>query len=341
MFADLAQDALATIPLPQKETSGDEIVISDFAFIGSYNWKESEEPTIIVPGSPRIWRQSPEAQATPFTVGNDKGFHITDHNGHRLPSTPLLPILLVVPPSSFDCDYVMDRNSLRKLLGWVKGLKEGFRIDCEIIGRTILCSRWEERTRMAANRDSYGVGLVERLTELAPGCEESAEGNHRIVTYNMGGMKLVVRFEVDGCILEDIGSEQTSMPTSSSTSPSSDTAPGPVTIVSGGAVVPDSSIIEISSKKQGVPGSWRKRTNGNFTSITKKTMRELDYVRQNMQPNLRQLCVAMTDIRNRLLDAHKRVSLVCKDHQLKVYEIVEEGMGLPEKYHVLFQDVPK
>ncbi len=77
----------------------------------------------------------------------------------------------------------MDRNSLRKLLGWVKGLKEGFRIDCEIIGRTILCSRWEERTRMAANRDSYGVGLVERLTELAPGCEESAEGNHRIVTY--------------------------------------------------------------------------------------------------------------------------------------------------------------
>ncbi len=174
----------------------------------------------------------------------------------------------------------------------------------------------------------------------------------------MGGMKLVVRFEVDGCILEDIGSEQTSMPTNSSTSPSSDTAPGPVTIVSGGAVVPDSSIIEISSKKQGVPGSWRKRyeqmffsqtpaiyvgthTNGNFTSITKKTMRELDYVRQNMQPNLRQLCVAMTDIRNRLLDAHKRVSLVCKDHQLKVYEIVEEGMGLPEKYHVLFQDVPK
>ncbi len=51
MFADLAQDALATIPLPQKETSGDEIVISDFAFIGSYNWKESEEPTIIVPGT--------------------------------------------------------------------------------------------------------------------------------------------------------------------------------------------------------------------------------------------------------------------------------------------------
>ncbi|KAF9012778.1 hypothetical protein BDZ89DRAFT_1077357 [Hymenopellis radicata] len=356
MLVGLARDALATIPLPLKETSGDEIVISNFAFIGSYNWKEREQPTIIVPGSPRIWRQS-HAQV-PFTVENDKEFQIADHNGHRFPAAPLLPILLVVP-SSFDwttVDYVMDRNSLRKLLGWIKGVKEGFRIDCEIIGHTILCSRWEERTRMAANRESYGVGLVERLTELAPGCEGSAEGNHRIVTYNMGGIMLVVRFEVDGCILDG---EQTSIHADDGTAPSSESAE--VTILHGGAVVPDSSIIEISSKKQGVPGSWRKRyeqmffaqtptvyvgthTNGKFTLLTKKTMRELDYVRQNMQPNLRQLCAAMTDIRNRLLAAQNtrgRVSLVCKDHELKLYEVVEREASLPEKYNALFQDMAK
>lgn len=168
----------------------------------------------------------------------------------------------------------------------------------------------------------------------------------------MGGLKLVVRFEVDGCIPSDRPASDTSFVPAE---PPPDTR---VTVTRAGSLATDASIIEISSKKRGVSTSWRKRyeqmffaqtpivilgthENGTFTAVAKKTMTELAYVHDNMQPQLRQLCRAMKDIKGlmkSMMEAGKsaKVSLVREGQGLRVYEMPVGVPTLPEEYRDRF-----
>ena len=99
-----------------------------------------------------------------------------------------------------------------------------FRIDFQLGGRkTVLLHRWEKRTRELAQppRSGCGLNFEQESTRPAKGCLRST-GHHRIVTYvsiqpacygdrdshvyhtchtqDMGGLKLVVRCEVDACL---------------------------------------------------------------------------------------------------------------------------------------------
>lgn len=185
----LTGSPISTLTVPAADEGV--VAIKDVQYIGSYNWTDNSSPTILVPGSPRIWRNKP----TPFTVPEDSGYQFCDQNGYRLPNAPLLPVLVAVdsvasrsdiPSTKIEwpsVDFVIDRNGLRKLMGWIGDRKQSFRIDLQLAGeKTVLCNRWEAKTKMR-KFGGYGHSFEEAITYVAPGCEAGTSGHHRIITY--------------------------------------------------------------------------------------------------------------------------------------------------------------
>lgn len=79
-------------------------------------------------------------------------------------------------------DFVTDRNNLRKLLRWIGGPVNDFRIDVQLAGKTIMLNRWENRYQEQMSGKTYGFNFELASTKAAPGCEKST-GHHRIVQY--------------------------------------------------------------------------------------------------------------------------------------------------------------
>ncbi|EEB91657.1 hypothetical protein MPER_09952 [Moniliophthora perniciosa FA553] len=175
-------------------------------YVGSYNWIEETGATIIVPGSPPQWIEKP----TPYDVPADRGEVFIDQNGFRVPSATLLPLMVAVDQHAEDeskpfnwssIDIVTDRNGLRKLLRWIRGGTDvrDFRIDLQLAGKTVLFNRWEKQTKEQMPGYTYGFNFEKVNTKQRGDCERST-GHHRIVKYDFGGIKMVVRFEVDACL---------------------------------------------------------------------------------------------------------------------------------------------
>ena len=87
-----------------------------------------------------------------------------------------------------ELDFVTDRNNLRKLLRWLKGVPDGeelkdFRIDMQLAGKkTVLLNRWEKRTRETMPGNTFGFGFEKAATNAVNGCAGST-GHHRIIKY--------------------------------------------------------------------------------------------------------------------------------------------------------------
>jgi hypothetical protein len=137
-------------------------------------------------GSPPEWLERP----LPITVPPDTGAHFRDRNGHILPGRPLIPLVAAVneqnvqPPVDWQSvDIVTDRNSLRKLLRWVRGTGRDWRIDTELVGdNTIFLNRWEQQTVDHLNGTMYGFGFEKAATRTVPG-SDGLPGHARIATY--------------------------------------------------------------------------------------------------------------------------------------------------------------
>lgn len=278
------------LTVPSLGTADAMVEIKDVEYIGSYNWINNPNstsdalnpsPTILVPGSPPEWQN----KAVPYSVAPDRGTFFSDQNGFQMSSAILLPLMVAVETvaedkkeSPFDwssVDFVTDRNCLRKLLRWIgggnneKSLKE-FRIDTQLSGKkTVLLNRWDKRYREQASGYTFGYSFENHTTKPASGCESST-GHHRIISYDLGGFKMVVRFEVDACIpTKPIGVTKRVPVTSSSSSPTtvdalsdllSGVKIGPpttsvvavtpsrsLTVKSGGSYVPQSEILELTT----------------------------------------------------------------------------------------------
>lgn len=235
LMEGLPSIAIRTISKPQVDVSvGNAVKPEDVKYVGSYNWVEESTPTIIVPGSPPEWRERPFPYRVPF----DTEVRFVDQNGYRMgKASCLLPIFRAVDivaeenaDTSLDwgsIDIITDRNGLRKLMRWLQyspgpekePLKQ-FRIDLQLGGnKTVLMNRWEKRTRENAEppRSGCGINFERESTTPTKGCDRST-GHHRIVQYNMGGLKMIVRCEVDACIPEPApDSATTARPTTSRT----------------------------------------------------------------------------------------------------------------------------
>ena len=208
-------EVMETIPTPSHPTGVEDVPIENVQYVASYNWVDTEQPTIVVPGtsvlsssrleryhslpsdfrhnagSPAVWT----GRQVPFTLQPDSGSHFVDQNGARMSDYPFLPLFAAAdaihdnkkPPVDWPTvDVVTDRNGLRKLMRWLNP-SEGrevrdFRIDVELIGaKTIVLSRWEGRTREPPTGKSYGFAFEDATARAAPGCPSS--GHHRTITY--------------------------------------------------------------------------------------------------------------------------------------------------------------
>lgn len=178
----------------------------NFAFLSSYNWSEQDlsNSTIIVPGCPSRWDPPP----LPKAVRPDNGLVFVDQNAYRHPKIPLEPLLqaLHITKPSFDLNKVQlitDRNNLRKLFEAICGEKHSdFEIAVEIVNNTALFTRLERCTSEIIGSQEfrgYGHEFEKEFTKY-PSSVKRSTSHHRIVTYNFGGLNMVVRFEADGAL---------------------------------------------------------------------------------------------------------------------------------------------
>ncbi|KAJ7149223.1 hypothetical protein C8R43DRAFT_1007511 [Mycena crocata] len=377
---------LKNLTVPTITSSAKNVAATDLESIGSYNWTKATSPTIIVPGSPPEWQN----KATPYQVPADIGLFFVDQNGFRMPSAVLLPLITAVDKTHeagesaapFDWagakfDFVTDRNGLRKLLRWIDGADadpppKDFRIDMQLAGTTVLLNRWEKRTRENFSGFSFGFNFEKASTDPALGCEEST-GHHRIVKYDLDGLKMVVRFEVDACIptaakprttsasLDDvIGSLAGVKLAHTGPAPTPTTQHG-LTVIPGGAVVPHASIVELTTRSQrresefdwqdAYPQLFFSQTphhflavheRGNFRVVNKRKLAstELREVERDIQPGLKKLRAALDVIKELVVKAGQRgrLTLVCQGGKLQVFERVSTASCLPDEVMSRFEN---
>ncbi|KAI1652470.1 hypothetical protein F4813DRAFT_308675 [Daldinia decipiens] len=190
--------------------------ITDVKYLSSYNWIESPNPTIAVPGSPALWN----APKVPQRLKKDTGLIYIAQNAARHPDSPLEPLFraLYITDPSFDIqsvDVVTDRNNIRKLLTFIdptasrNGLEE-FTINIEVNKNTAIFSRDETATHEFIGPDEFrGFGH-----EFEKACTTNkivgSTGHYRIISYRFGGLSIIVRHETDGYVDTKAGSSSSS-----------------------------------------------------------------------------------------------------------------------------------
>ncbi|KAJ5586715.1 geranylgeranyl pyrophosphate synthetase [Penicillium hispanicum] len=186
--------------------SSGSVSITEVNHLASYNWIETSTPTIAVPGSPARW----SAPKGPRRVKKDSGLVYIAQNAARYPESPLEPLFraLYTENPSFDIqsiDLVTDRNNIRKLLSFVTpGLArdslEPFTIQVEVANNTVIFCRDETATYdIIGPGDFRGFG---REFEKAYTVHElkNSTGHHRVISYSLADLKLLVRHETDGYV---------------------------------------------------------------------------------------------------------------------------------------------
>ncbi|KAF7290638.1 hypothetical protein MIND_01304000 [Mycena indigotica] len=229
IMAGLRPTPVGTLPVPRAHAGNAAVVIADVKQLGSCNWTGADTPTIVVPGTPRAWAEP----ALPLQVEPDTGV-IWDQDALSAPAGKTLVALIATvdkthaiqcrtahaPEMPFDwageqIDFVTDRTNLRKLLRWINvnvqppddrdpgddRQRKDWRINMQLApgGRTVLFERWEKRDYTAMSGFTFGFNFETASTTAPRGAPQSS-WHHRIVSYNLNGLKIVVRFEVDAYI---------------------------------------------------------------------------------------------------------------------------------------------
>ncbi|KAJ2894090.1 hypothetical protein MKZ38_007929 [Zalerion maritima] len=200
LLAEIPFLSLVTMALPPDAS------ITEFRHLASYNWIESPTPTIAVPGSPAKW--SPPSG--PTRLKKDTGYFYTAQNVARHPESPLEPLfraVLLADPSVDlrSVDVVTDRNNIRKLLSFVdpgtaRDGAEDFAINVEVVGETALFSREEKEVRQYIAPSEFRGHGHEFEKAYTKSQIHGSTGHHRIAAYRFGGLKFLVRNEVDGYV---------------------------------------------------------------------------------------------------------------------------------------------
>ncbi|KAI6019172.1 hypothetical protein EDC04DRAFT_3093121 [Pisolithus marmoratus] len=240
--------------------------------VASYSWIERTTPTIAVPGYPRIWRNT-----TVTTVPADSGIHYVNHNALRMGNrSSLIPIFASVDSLNDDFQYrdldlVTDRSNLRKLLRFIDQQHDKvFRIDLDLVGKTCLLTCCEEAWVVTIN-EFCGYGHEYELAATKPRCgSEDDICHHRIISYDFGRLKVLLRYEVDACVElesdDDHPSKFSSSPLNAATRETSiffDESAYPscfginIKLTSPRSVLPQSSVVEIKTRSARREPNWK------------------------------------------------------------------------------------
>jgi len=264
-------------------------------------------------------------------------------------------------------DFITDRNNLRKLLGWARGSKKSFRIDLQLAGTsTVLMTRWEQQTTHWTTGSSYGFNFETASTRAYQGLEHNST-HHRVIQYDMMGLGMVVRYEVDGCMPEETLKDPRPSDLEALTDRLSTmklgkpllTSPQSLDVMEGGAQIPNSSVLELCTKSSGTGRvDWTDKytqlffsqtplhimayhDRGTFTRVAREelTSPHLQEVNERLQPGLKKLRRLLETIRNIVIQHGERgrLSLVCEDMELKVFRRINKDGCLPDEYLKRFE----
>ncbi|KAJ5710312.1 hypothetical protein N7488_004468 [Penicillium malachiteum] len=197
--------------LKKVETLNSAPSITNVKHLSSYNWIESSRPTIAVPGCPSLW--SPPKIKTPKRVPKDSGLLLIAQNAFRHPDSPLEPLFrsLHIEHPSYDIanvDLISDRNNIRKLLSFINSSisrngREPFTIEIEVIGNTTIFCRSETKTHEILGPGDFKGHGHEFEKAFTREQISGSTGHHRIISYNLSDLKLIVRYETDAFIGDD------------------------------------------------------------------------------------------------------------------------------------------
>ncbi|QRW23219.1 geranylgeranyl pyrophosphate synthetase [Rhizoctonia solani] len=223
---------VASIRPPSNGTGNSPVEVSNLKALGSYNWVEDQVPTIAIPGGSTT---SSYVERTTLAHRIEWRYRkpFFDEDIARKCGYPLEPDLLAIKVSqatdpSFklseeNIDIVTNRNNLRKLIEFANSgtgnrgqyRSENFRIDAQLApnGRTMVLTRYEARRseRQSNNRFIGFDHMFERIaTEELPSIRATNSGGrtvhlrpvgyHRIVRYDLLGMRFLVRSRVDAML---------------------------------------------------------------------------------------------------------------------------------------------
>ncbi|KAL9084265.1 MAG: hypothetical protein Q9159_005310 [Coniocarpon cinnabarinum] len=172
--------------------------IKDCEYVGSYCWTGSNEPRIVVPGSPPMWAPP---EITP-RLDQDSGPYYRDINAAkyiRHPMEPAVRSVVEVGVANFNgVDVFGCGNTLGNLLKFVRQEAKPFKFNVEMFANTALLIRQEDPPHATIpNVFGYGHTMPEAYTKWHPDVKGSLS-YQRVVKYTFAGLKCVVRFEADG-----------------------------------------------------------------------------------------------------------------------------------------------
>ncbi|KAL8682992.1 MAG: hypothetical protein Q9186_000987 [Xanthomendoza sp. 1 TL-2023] len=175
--------------------------------VSSHETSKTDTYTCLLPGSPPIWSPPSDPQA----IAPDEGFRYIDQNADRYRKSSLTPIFSSISNTDssyqFDTiDIISDRNPLRKLYAFAAhdpGLKE-FRFGVSVFGgddkKTLVFHRIEKMTREEHEEGEfhgYRTGFEAQYLRHDRKIKGAAS-YYKILEYQFGGLKFLVRSGVDG-----------------------------------------------------------------------------------------------------------------------------------------------
>ncbi|KAL4256635.1 Decapping nuclease [Pleurotus pulmonarius] len=271
-----------------------DIQISDCKYLASYNWLRDQRSTIVVPGSPNVLQDidsivpgSVQLQAE-GDGGNQASARHAMFSPHILPLFAAVNLALVRRPAPhppeppFDWTafhFITDRSLLRQLHRWAcaeKGL--AFRIDVQLLGaETVVMGRYKMDTVRYPR--SFGSSFEDMFTRPAEGCENTAT-HHRIISYDMEGLKMVVRFEVDA-YMQDPDAPAPPTPAPNTDQPATPLEPDALRLsgydleirCGGSWDVPQSALVELKTTKASTRPIWKRDYPQLFLSQTPHSYR--------------------------------------------------------------------
>ncbi|KAI9712048.1 MAG: hypothetical protein M1820_001757 [Bogoriella megaspora] len=197
--------------------------ITGVNYVGSYNWLNSKNPIIKVPGLPPAWTPLKHPQR----LQRDRGTYFRDKNAARyadFPMEPAVRAIFIENPSfaSSKIDLVACSSTIGNLLRFVRKAGKAFRFLIQVVGSTVFLIRKERSPReIIPDVRGYGHSFPEMYTTWEGVAKDSAS-YQRIIQYKFAGLDILLRFESDGYLRDLAGSDAASSKAHSLLSPNKD-----------------------------------------------------------------------------------------------------------------------
>ncbi|KAK5121194.1 hypothetical protein LTR85_005678 [Meristemomyces frigidus] len=179
------------------------IGISDVRLVASYSWIGTDGAVILVPGMPGTWNQQSVLEEP--VLEPDRGERYIDNNAGRCPKSPAEPLIRAVLHQQPDFDFsnidlITDRHTIAALLKLLGGETDSLQCMADVAGNTIIFERHESHTKEVITTFVGCRSDFEKHYLTFPERCQGTASHHRIVTYKLGDVQIMVRHGADDMI---------------------------------------------------------------------------------------------------------------------------------------------